>query len=177
MIAIDEIKIPEIEKYYRVYIAVEEILNGSRTTIETSKHLIFLDSPTAWMCVRANEYPRNFETVVHEYSIYESEERRGHIIPVRRYLKFHAQINSVLDKATVLINKHRFSNPVILYKTSRNTPVFILEPSELRYLCFKVVPRKKWSKVERAEIEGFWEILAYIYSSDGRTVFEFKLLL
>ncbi|RLI75804.1 hypothetical protein DRO97_02440 [Archaeoglobales archaeon] len=176
MHAIDNVEVPEIDDYYTIKIAVEDIVDFKVSSLRViESHIVYIKSVSEWTAVRPGEYPKNFASIALDYAIYESKEG-GIVVPVRLFIKTFSQSKDSLHHAVSLANTYNITNPLILCKSKGDlTTLCVMEISEPRYLCFKAIPKKKWKNLEQITVDYFWEIISYILASDGRTAFEVKM--
>jgi len=171
----DEINVPDISDYFSVAIAAEEVIDFKIKRLapqNVDTHIVFIEKPDKWWAIRVGEHSKNFKSIADEYAIYENE--NGVIIPVNKLIKTSVLEGDVLERVTGLIQLFEISNPLVLFTGKGAT--CLIEPSEPRYICFKVVPRQGRPKnIEQITIDYFWEIISFALTSDRKTIFEVKM--
>ena len=185
-----KISVPEIDKYYNIYLCAEET-----GFITSEKPILYVHTENPDIKgFSAGRIPTNAYIILKDYAIYETDDGKLILIPLNSAHKVEGENQyDFLEKAASVASELT-GETVVVYKALSHAGRFIgsvLEISQNPYLLFEAVPKKqdpkpKWKRkvamldfiedlVEFEEIEGFWEILSCIYASDGKTHFLFKL--
>jgi len=176
IIRVSKIEIPEISDYYTVFICANYSFSPTIRNIRDYS-LIFFSSNFHWHCATVGRIPTVVQDALKDYAVYETEDG-GIIVPVNSVKLFISNKFEGFMKRALSLSEG-MQNPAVVFRRDLSEVVgCVMDISEPKFLLFEAIPKCKKNKNvdhEVVTIEGFWEIVSYVITSEKDEAFIFKL--